>query len=215
MQVPLNPPTAQPPDGHTWTDYYQAVEGRPPRQTLLTALTHFSAESAVTPRFAVDLGCGDGRDTIELLRQGWRVLGIDGEEQAIARLLSRSDLNADFLKNLETRVDRFEGLTLPENVDLINASFCLQFCPPAHFSTFWQKIVAALREGGRFCGHLIGDRDSWAAYPHMNHHSREQVIALLAPFEIEWLEEEEHPGKTALGVEKHWHLFHIVARKIV
>lgn len=36
---------------------------------------------------------------------------------------------------------------------------------------------------------------------------------MLTSFKIEWLEEEEHPGKTALGVEKHWHLFHVVARK--
>lgn len=211
MQV--QPTRPNPPDGHAWTDYYQAVEGRPPRQTLLTALTSFSVEPADTSRFAVDLGCGDGRDTVELLRHGWRVLAVDGEEQAIARLLSRADLDAQSLENLEARVDRFEALTLPENVDLINASFCLQFCPPSNFLTFWQKIVAALREGGRFCGHLIGDRDSWAAYPHLNHHSREQVAALLAPFELEWLEEEEHPGQTALGVEKHWHIFHIVARK--
>jgi hypothetical protein len=36
---------------------------------------------------------------------------------------------------------------------------------------------------------------------------------LLQPFEIEMLEEEDHPGKTAIGEEKHWHIFHIVARK--
>jgi tellurite methyltransferase len=200
-----------PVDGHHWTDYYQAVKGRPPRETLLTALTKFDAETAFgTLRFAVDLGCGDGRDTVELLRRGWQVLAIDGEEQAIDRLLKRSEID---LPLLETRVERFEELALPEKVDLINASFCLQFCPPADFPAFWQKIVAAIREEGRFCGHLIGDRDSWAAYDHMNHHTREQVLELLAPFDIEHLEEEEHPGKTALEVEKYWHLFHIVARK--
>ncbi|MBE9182779.1 class I SAM-dependent methyltransferase [Oculatella sp. LEGE 06141] len=212
MQAHPNDPVANPLDGHHWTDYYQAVEGRPPRETLLMALAKFEAASpSATLQFAVDLGCGDGRDTVELLRRGWRVLGIDGEEQAIARLLSRADIDPH---HLETRVDRFEVLTLPESVDLINASFCLQFCPPAYFSAFWQKIVTAIRAGGRFCGQLIGDRDSWAAYPHMNHHSREQVLDLLRPFEIEELQEEDHPGKTALGVEKHWHLFHIVARKI-
>lgn len=211
MQAQPNIPTVNPPDGHNWTDYYQAVEGRPPRETLLAALAKFDTESfCMTRPFAVDLGCGDGRDTVELLRRGWRVLGIDGEEKAIARLVSRPDIDRQYL---ETRIDRFEVLTFPENVDLINASFCLQFYPPADFPVFWQKIVAALRVGGRFCGHIIGDRDSWTAYPHMNYRTREQVIELLAPFEIEWLEEEEHPGKTPLGVEKHWHLFHIVARK--
>jgi tellurite methyltransferase len=211
MQTPPNHPTPQPPDGHRWIDYYQAVEGHPPRETLLMALAKFDAEpAAIAPPFAVDLGCGDGRDTVELLRRGWRVLGIDGEAEAIVRLHSRPDVNP---QQLETRVEQFEELTLPENVDLINASFCLQFCPPADFPRFWQKMVAAIRVGGRFCGQLIGDRDSWAAYPHMNHHTREQVMELLASFEIEWLEEEDHPGKTALGIEKHWHLFHIVARK--
>ncbi|OKH39100.1 SAM-dependent methyltransferase [[Phormidium ambiguum] IAM M-71] len=211
MQAQLHTLNVNPPDGHNWSDYYQAVEGRPPRETLLKALAKFDADPLLaTPRFAVDLGCGDGRDTVELLRRGWRVLGIDGEEEAIARLLSRPDIDRQYL---ETRIDRFEVLSFPENVDLINASFCLQFYPPADFPVFWQKIVAALRVGGRFCGHLIGDRDSWTAYPQMNCFTRQQVIDLLASLETEWLEEEEHPGKTALGVEKHWHLFHIVARK--
>jgi hypothetical protein len=31
--------------------------------------------------------------------------------------------------------------------------------------------------------------------------------------EIEMFQEEDRPGKTAIGQEKHWHIFHIVARK--
>lgn len=197
-----------------WADYYQAVAGRPPRETLLQALAAFAAEipeaNQATLGFAVDLGCGDGRDTVELLQRRWRVLAIDGELTAIARLRQRSDINRTFL---ETRVQRFEDLTLPPEVDLINASFCLPFCPPAAFPALWEEITVALRSGGRFCGHLFGDRDTWAAYPDLSHHSRPQVEQLLQPFVVEALEEEEHPGKTALGEEKYWHLFNIVARK--
>ncbi|MDV2995456.1 MAG: hypothetical protein N4J56_005110 [Chroococcidiopsis sp. SAG 2025] len=193
-----------------WSAYYQAVEGRPPRDTLLAALTSFEALPAESSRFAVDLGCGDGRDTVELLKRGWRVLGIDGEAEAIARLQNRPDVD---LHRLETLVMRFEDIVLPESVDLINASFCLPFCPPEHFSSLWNKIIAALRVGGRFCGQLFGNRDSWAVYPNMSHHTRAQVEELLQPFKIEWLQEEEHPGKTALGEQKYWHIFHIVACK--
>ncbi len=194
-----------------WSAYYSAVVGRPPRDTLLAALASFDAEtSADGEKFAVDLGCGDGRDTVELLKRGWRVLGIDGEQEAIARLLARPDINRD---RLETQIVRFEQLILPEAVDLVNASFSLPFCPPEHFPSLWEKIVSCLRSGGRFCGQLFGDRDSWAVYTSMNHHTREQIEVLLQPFEIEMLEEEEHPGKTALGEEKYWHLFQIVARK--
>jgi SAM-dependent methyltransferase len=194
-----------------WSAYYSAVVGRPPRDTLLAALASFDAEtSADGEKFAVDLGCGDGRDTVELLKRGWRVLGIDGEQEAIARLLARPDINRD---RLETQIVRFEQLILPEAVDLVNASFSLPFCPPEHFPSLWEKIVSCLRSGGHFCGQLFGDRDSWAVYTSMNHHTREQIEVLLQPFEIEMLEEEEHPGKTALGEEKYWHLFQIVARK--
>lgn len=192
-----------------WIDYYQAVAGRPPRSTLMDALDRFEGE-AVLARFAVDLGCGAGRDTVELRRRGWRVLAIDGEASAIAYLRQRQDINRT---HLETRVQRFEDLTLPPDVTLINASFCLPFCPPATFPQLWEEIVTALSRGGRFCGHLFGDRDSWAVYDDLTHHSRPQVEQLLVPFEVEYFDEEDHPGKTALGESKHWHLYNIVARK--
>ncbi len=197
-----------------WTDYYQAVAGRPPRQTLLTALDRQAEETAQLPnmpKFAVDLGCGDGRDTVELLRRNWSVLAIDGEPEAIARLQQRQDINRTCLT---TQLQRFETLTLPESVNLIYASFCLPFCPPDHFEALWNTIVSALNSGGRFCGHLFGDRDTWTTFPNRTHHTRSQIDRLLSPFKVELLDEEEHPGKTALGEEKDWHIYNIVAQKI-
>ena len=213
---PVNSPAADAKQfQRRWTDYYQAVAGRPPRPTLITALDQFATESTLTTRakagFAVDLGCGDGRDTVELLRRHWHVLAVDGESEAIARLRQRQDINRTYL---ETRVQEFEVLTLPPDVDLINASFCLPFCSPAHFTEMWEEIVRALRPGGRFSGQLFGDRDSWATCADISHQTRQQIEQLLTAFDVELLDEEEHPGKTALGEEKYWHLFHIVARKL-
>jgi tellurite methyltransferase len=203
-------PARHTPENPPWNAYYQAVAGRPPRETLTKALAEFDAESLLDrPRFAVDLGCGEGRDTAELLARGWQVLAIDGEEKAFAQLQNRS-LQGD---RLQTQTMRFEDLRLPAGVDLINASFCLPFCPPDHFPHLWQTIATALRPGGRFCGQLFGDRDSWAIYGDRTHHTRAQVDLLFDSFEVEWLEEEDHPGVTAIGMEKHWHIFHFVVRK--
>jgi hypothetical protein len=47
----------------------------------------------------------------------------------------------------------------------------------------------------------------------MSHHTRTQVEKLLEPFTVEFFQEEEHPGITALGEQKHWHIFHIVVCK--
>ena len=198
-----------------WQNYYNAVSGRPPRQTLITALENFENEDSknldqLPQRFAVDLGCGEGRDTVELLRHGWRVLAIDGEAEGINRLRQRTDIDK---RNLETKIMRFEDLQLPRNVDLINASFCLPFCPPQHFPHLWKQIVSSLLSGGRFCGQLFGERDSWAIEPNLSCHTRQQIEAMIGSFTIEMLEEEAHPGQTALGESKYWHIFHIVVRK--
>ena len=191
-----------------WRDYYDRTAGQPPRRTLLTALERFGAEA--TGRSAVDLGCGDGRDTIELLRRGWRVLAIDAEPAAIARLQGRSDLPAD--ATLETRCARFEDATWPTS-DLINASFALPLCPPARFPEVWARIERSLATGGRFAGQLFGERDEWRGEPGITHHARADIERLLAGFIVEMLAEEESDSITPYGKPKHWHLFHIVARK--
>ncbi|MBD2177496.1 class I SAM-dependent methyltransferase [Pseudanabaena sp. FACHB-1998] len=195
-----------------WTAYYQAVAGRPPRGTLLKALNLFELEkSPKSPLFAVDLGCGDGRDTVELLERGWQVLAIDGNEEAIAMLRDRKDIDSTLL---ETQVMSFENLTIPNSQDLINSSFALPFCHPDDFPNLWNKIIASLRVGGRFCGQLFGDRDTWATtYTNMTHYPKPQVEQLLQSFKVEFFEEEEHHGVTAMGEQKYWHIFHIVASK--
>ena len=75
-----------------WKAYYKAVNNRPPRKTLLTALAAFDK-----PGVAIDLGCGEGRDTVEILRQNWAVLAIDQNPDAIASLRTLSTPNIDRL----------------------------------------------------------------------------------------------------------------------
>lgn len=185
--------------------YYDATEGRPPRPTLMAALARFGAFAGA----AVDLGCGDGRDTIELLRRGWSVLGIDAEADAIRRLRARADLPPG--ARLETRVGRFETADWPK-CDLVNASFSLPLCAPDAFGALWKTITASLDAGGRFCGQLYGLRDDWAGRPGVTHHSRDGALSLLAGLEVEMFEEEESDAVTPRGARKHWHIFHIVAR---
>lgn len=43
-------------------------------------------------------------------------------------------------------------------------------------------------------------------------HTREQVLALLAGLDVEQLDEEERDGEAVSG-PKHWHAFHVVARR--
>ena len=194
-----------------WSRFYDAA-GSEPRATLLEALRRFEEEPPEPRgRFAVDLGCGTGRDTVKLLRRGWSVLAVDATAEAIERLESRHDLSDDERGRLETCVSRFEDAEWP-GADLVNSSFALPFCPPADFPAVWARIERSLRGGGRFCGQLFGERDGWSGEDDMTFQSRDELDALLSGFEVEFLDEVEEDGATALGEPKRWHLFHVVAR---
>jgi tellurite methyltransferase len=194
--------------GKHWADYYAAIADRAPRRTLLDALARFAPSAS--PLLAVDLGCGDGRDTIELLRLGWSVLAIDAEAAAIARLQSRADLPEG--ARLSCLCRRFEDAVWPA-ADLVNASFCLPLCPPERFPALWRRVLASLKPGGRFSGQLYGDRDGWAGRPGMTHLNRAAAERLLRDLRVELFEEEEADSVTPRGKPKHWHIFHIVAQR--
>ena len=195
---------------NNWSSYYEKTGFRPPRKTLLRALDLFESEASRKDRLAVDLGSGSGRDTVEILRRGWRALAIDAESAAIDMLRDRRDLPEN--ARLETLVARNEEVALPV-CDLVNSSFALPLCPREVFPQVWERIVAALRPGGRFSGQLYGDRDSWAGNPDMSHHDLAEVENLLQDLRVEFFEEEEDDSLTPRGKNKHWHIFHIVARK--
>ena len=108
----------------SWKEYYKQTGARPPRETLLFALDKFEIERSDNeqPLRAIDLGCGNGRDTVELLRRGWQVFAVDAEQSAIDGLRARDEVGDDVL--LETATSRFDGIELPES-ELINSRMLL------------------------------------------------------------------------------------------
>lgn len=191
-----------------WAAYYEKLRDRPPRRTLVTALDRFG--SSVTDALAVDLGCGDGRDVIEMLRRGWRVVAVDAEPEALKRLQARSLPQGHDLLPIQAR---FEDVPLPIGLSLVNSSFAMPLCEPEAFHRLWERICEALPSGGRFSGQWYGPKDSWVGRSGMTFVSRDEALRLLDGFELEMFEEEEDDGVTPRGNAKHWHIFHIVARK--
>src|SRR5919202_1577408 len=90
-----------------WPAYYKWGEGRPPRPLLLDVLARWEAEAADgAPRQAIDLGCGDGTETLALLQDGWHVLAVDREPEAMAYV--RAKVAPEHEARLETRIAAFE-----------------------------------------------------------------------------------------------------------
>jgi len=194
----------------TWEDYYQKIQGRAPRPLLLAVLKAVEEDvSQNTSRHAIDLGCGDGTETLELLSRSWNVLAVDAEPGAIKRLLDK--LSEAHRAHLQTQIAKFEEVSLVP-ADLIHASFSIPFCKPEHFDTFWKKIVAAIKPGGRFAGQLFGVNDSWAHNKDMTFQTTKEARALFSDFEIESFQEQDEYGEAVSG-PKHWHIFTVIAKK--
>ncbi len=185
--------------------YIAARRFDPPRPLLMRA-----AALAASKDHALDAGAGALNATKYLLSAGFaHVTALDSApaSQQVAAELPAAQVT--FV------LSRFEDFSYPASTyDLVNAEFSLPFIRRDKFAVVFPALLGSVKLGGLFTGQLFGPRDSWnTPESGMNFHSRGEVERLLRGFKIVELEEEDHPGKTKLGEPKHWHIFHILARK--
>lgn len=195
-------PALQPAD---FLPYYEMAANRGADPILLEALGLIEKDPGIPhPGFAVDLGCGTGKDTVELLGRGWRVKAIDYCQQGIDKLLERPEAAAR--KNrLRTQVASFSTATW-QRCDLMVALLSLPYCPAGEFFPVWQKVVRSLKPGGYLVCHLFGDKEKWPGAENARHHSAEQVEALLNGLEVIKLVDDHNS-------DKEYHVYSIIARR--
>lgn len=185
--------------------YYDNTENEMPNYTVKKFI-----ELNVEPGNAVELGCGAGRDTVYLIRNGWNVLAIDREDVE-TRIVSK--LLVEELEQFEFFKQRFEAIKL-ENSNLVVANFSLPFCNKNNFKELWDKINHSILKDGYFVGNFLGDKDEWKiAKEKMTFLTKDQVMELFRDFEIVEFKEVEKDGLTGLGKMKHWHIFNVIAKK--
>lgn len=194
MKPPVNPVGS-------WDEYFASTRDLPLHPQYRALEPHLPSTGDV-----LELGCGVGTGARWLAARGLDVLAVDALPEAIAEATAFPSP-----PNLAYRCGYMQALDLPPaSFDVVVASFCLFFLSEDDFEAFWPRLVASLRPGGVFMGQFLGARDTWAA-DYLNQ-TRPEVEALLAPFEVLQLEEVERDGRTSQGTEKHWHIFHAIAK---
>jgi tellurite methyltransferase len=196
-----------------WSGYVANTTGTPPRPLYQRAVALFDH-----PGTAVDLGCGAGNETLDLLQRGWSVHAVDSSEAAIRTVTDR----AGGLPGATTEpAGAFPGLTTeladlwaatPPLSSLVYAGFSLFFVPPSQYAEAWARIVAAVAPDGRFAGHFLGTSDSWAELPEISAHTEDAVRELFRGWQVEHFHEVNEDGQ-ALSGPKHWHLYEVIAAK--
>lgn len=185
-----------------WLKHQELTKNNPPSKLLIEALQHVG-----NGRVAIDIGDGALKDARYLLQQGFDVTVIDQ--------IIRSPDDDTLLDNLHCHTTAFDQFEFKKDTfDLATAMFALPFNPPESFDAVFDSIKSSLKPSGIFCGQFFGTRDEWSNNPKMTFHTKEQVEHLLSDLETISLVEIEKDSKTADGNPKHWHIFHVIARKV-
>ena len=185
--------------------YIAARQAAPPRPLLTRAAALVERKDR-----ALDAGAGALNATKYLLSVGFRHVTAFDSSPSSQKLAA--ELPVDQVTFVPSRFEDFAFA--PGACDIVNAEFCLPFMPREAFAPVFGRMLGSVAPGGIFTGQLFGPNDSWNTPERkMSFHTRAETEAFLQGFEIIELEEESHPGKTALGDEKYWHIFHIIARR--
>jgi SAM-dependent methyltransferase len=200
-------PKGEPP-GRDWAAYYRSTIGREPRPLFAKGMTVVEA-AGIAPGQAIEIGFGDGRETLALLEAGWRVVAID-PAPAAAEVL-QSQVPSHVAGRLEIRSVPAEDADLPP-FHLLYAGYSLPFLGADAFDRFWNAARERLRRGGILVVNFFGPRDSWAGREGMRFIDVDAVRALVDGLELLALDEEDQDGNSFLG-PKHWHVFDVIARR--
>ncbi len=187
-----------------WKRFIAATTGQPAWPELVRAAALFER-----PGDALDVGACAGRDTIHLLSRGWHVTAVDSSPSAVEALRR---IPAESLTVVTATAQDF----VPSTYDLVNAQFSLPFIRRSHLDAAVARLRDSVRPGAS-CARRSSDSATSGINPEPS--SRSAVVRTSRGSSQGWetieLDEAEEDGKTADGSPKHWHVFHVTARRPV
>lgn len=202
--------------------YLDGTRESPPREQLLRALRTVDAGSSRTsaPRRALDVGCGPGKEVVELLRAGFEVTAIDPYPSMVqlteARVREEVPTACPRLRTVCARVEDLAPSLPRAQFGVVHAGFVLPFIAAADFERSFAALRASIAPSGLFVGQLFGPDDEFlrtSPRGSMTCHVACDIAPLLAGFEVIEHEEVNRSGFIGRGRPKWWHVHHIIARK--
>ena len=174
-----------------------------------SALLKESLSYCIDKKTVLDFGAGQLNDTKYLLGLGFSVTAIDKDIRVIEESFK---LNND---NLTAIQGEFDKIHISEAFfDLVISQWALSFNKPETFSKMFSKLLKSLKGGGIFCGQFYGLEDDWAVIrTDMTFFSKPEVESLFKDMQIIKLREERSDIKNVDNHMKHWHVFHVIAKK--
>jgi len=141
--------------------------------------------------YVLDWGCGSGRDSLALRKQGFTVTSVDGSAAMAEEALIATGTNV--------RVESFADLSEVDAYDGIWASASLLHVKPQELPSVLQRAVCALTDGGVFyCSFKYGSFTGYRNGRWFTDLDEDALAALLEPcFKIKdlWQTADVRPGR--------------------
>ena len=116
-----------------------------PYPELLSFFKHHEPKGHI-----LDLGCGQGRDSIALARLGYTVTGVDISKVGMSQMLSVAEKES---LNISGHIADMYEYPIAESVDIVLLDSMLHFYPKdkEKESKFLNRVMNELKEGGLLC----------------------------------------------------------------
>ena len=170
---------------------------------LMKKFFNYKYNEKLTGNKAVDLGCGTGNDTEFLISKGFKVTAIDSEEQ-VKDILDRKITDRT---NLNVLIGDFSKIEIPK-ADLILANMSLFFVKD-NFDEFLRSLLKKINKKGFFVANFLGKEDDWNESKTTI--KKEKLLDYFKDFDINYFSEEKYYKDTALGKNKFWHIYTVIA----
>lgn len=97
----------------------------------------------------LDLGCGQGRDVLFMLANGFKVTGVDKSQEGIRQIKDLAKTKGMPIANLNLICEDIADFNIEENkFDIINAYNSLQFLPKDYALLVLESIKSNLKKSG-------------------------------------------------------------------
>ena len=148
------------------------------------------------PGTALDVGCGEGADSIWLAAQGWRVTGTDISIVALERAAAAAATQTDVADRLVwEQGDLLTWEPPPARYDLVSAQFV--HLPPGERESLHRRLAAAVAPGGTLLvvGHHPSDLETSIQRPNLPDLMVTAEVMAEVLDQAEWLIEASAPER--------------------
>ena len=185
-------------------EFYNATINKPASR-LIQMFFDNKYNETISGNIALDLGCGTGGDTEFLISKGFKVTAVDIHEE-VKEILENKNLSNEQLNIL---IGDFSKMDFPI-VDLIFANMSLFFVKD-NFDLLMRNLLEKVNKNGYFIANFLGEEDDWKGSKTTL--KKEDLLNYFNNYGLKYFAEEKYFRDTALGVNKFWHKYTVIAQK--